>query len=829
MTATLQMNAGLSATEASARLLRDGHNDLPQDAPRSLLQLLREVLSEPMFALLLAAAIVYLVIGDPVDAAVLGAFATVSVSITVIQQGRSQRVLDALRDLSSPRALVVRDGVVQRIPGREVVVGDLLVLAEGDRIAADGVLLESSGLECDESLLTGESLPVAKLRDPDAGPAARVYSGSLVVRGHGHVIVTATGARSEIGRIGAALRATPLGVPRLQAQVGRLVRRLGIAAAAVSLGVVLLSGLLHGEWLQGLLGGIAVGMSMLPEEFPLVLTVFMVMGAWRLSTSRVLARRASAIETLGAATVLCTDKTGTLTVNRIRVQALEQGAARWSPVEDVAVLAAQPGLLGLLHTAQRASDKAAYDPIDAALLTETLPHQFESLQPVQDYPLQPGRPMLGRAWRRQDGLVYVAVKGAPEAVLSACGLSVVDRETALARVAALASGGARVLAVASGHVVGNEPPAQLEDVDLEYVGLVAFADPLRENVPAAVRVCDEAGIRVVMITGDHPETARSIAREAGIPDSVVLTGDRLEVMDDVELARMARQATVYARITPRQKLRIVDALKASGEVVAMTGDGVNDAPALKAADIGIAMGSRGSDVAREAAGLVLLDDNFGVIVGAVRLGRRIYDNLRKAMSYILAIHVPIAGLALLPLAFGAPMLLTPMTVALLELVIDPACSVVLEAEAEEIAVMRRPPRDPRAPLFDARMLGWSLLQGLLVLVAVGGCLLWMQADGADTPRLRAAALLSLVAANFVLIDASRRYGTRSSAVNRSYWIAFGLVVALLALLFTWSPLRGLLHLPMPSDRDLLAVAVMSVGLWLTLAVLRRLRWTSASR
>ncbi|MEY4762258.1 MAG: hypothetical protein RLZZ200_2114 [Pseudomonadota bacterium] len=822
-------NPGLSAAEAAERLQRDGHNDLPQDAPRSLLQLLREVLSEPMFALLLAASLVYLVIGDPVDAAVLGAFATVSVSITVIQQGRSQRVLDALRDLSSPRALVIRDGIARRIPGREVVIGDLLVLAEGDRIAADGVLLESSGMECDESLLTGESLPVAKCRDPDAGPGARIYSGSLVVRGHGNAIVTATGARSEIGRIGVALRATPLGVPRLQVQVGSLVRRLGIAGAVVSLGVLLLSGLLHGEWLEGVLGGIAVGMSMLPEEFPLVLTVFMVMGAWRLSRSRVLARRASTIEALGAATVLCTDKTGTLTVNRIRVQALEQGAARWLPAEGHEVLLAQPGLLGLLQTAQAASDRAAYDPIDAALLSENLPHRGEGLQSLQDYPMQPGRPFLGRAWRRPDGVILVAVKGAPEAVLSLCGLPDGERDDVLGRVAALASGGARVLAVASGQVIGAGAPSRLEDATLEFGGLVAFADPLRDTVPAAVRVCREAGIRIVMITGDHPETARSIAREAGIPGDIVVTGDRLESLDDAGFAVLARSATLYARITPRQKLRIVETLKASGEVVAMTGDGVNDAPALKAANIGIAMGSRGSDVAREASGLVLLDDDFGVIVGAVRLGRRIYENLRKAMSYILAIHVPIAGIALLPLAVGAPMLLTPMTVALLELVIDPACSVVLEAEPEDASVMQRPPRDPQAPLFSSGMLWWSLLQGVLVLCGVGACLLWSWAQGADVERLRAVALLALVGANFLLIDSSRRTGTRGVAVNGSYRVAVVLVVLLLGLLFGWAPLRGLLHLPLPAGRDLLAVAVVAAVLWLTLAGLRRLRWTSALR
>jgi Ca2+-transporting ATPase len=825
---------GLSAADAAHRLARDGHNDLPVDAPRSLLRLVLEVLSEPMFALLLAAAVIYALIGDHIEALVLCVFATVSVLITVVQQGRSQRVLDALRDLSSPRALVLRDGQPLRIPGREVVTGDVLLFTEGDRVAADGVLLSGSAVEADESLLTGESLPVTKQVDAPGQGGSLLYSGTLVVKGHGRARVTATGARSEIGKIGLALRRTALAIPRLQAETTRLVRIMAVFGLVVSLLVVAIQGLLHDQWLEGVLGGIAVGMSMLPEEFPLVLTVFMVMGAWRLSSSRVLTRRASAIETLGAATVLCTDKTGTLTHNRISVVRLSTGARAWNKAEGETVLAQHPTLGDLLRVAQRASDPATYDPIDVALLALPGATDDGAWEIVQDYPLQPGLPMVGRAWRDPaSGQGLLAVKGAPETVLSACGLDEAQRVQILAEVAALAQEGMRVLAVAQALTAVSLPVATLSAAGLRYAGLVAFADPLRDSVPEAVRQCRSAGLRVLMITGDHPHTARAMARQAGLVEGEVLVGTEIDALSSAEFARQVVRASIFARITPGQKLRIVEALKAAGEVVAMTGDGVNDAPALKAADIGIAMGKRGSDVAREAAALVLLDDDFGSIVRAVRIGRRIYDNLRKTMVYILAVHVPIAGIALLPLLLGQPMLLTPMIVALLEIIIDPACSVVLEAEPEEEDVMARPPRDPTARLLSLPVAVWSLIQGGLALVMVLAVLWLARVPGMSEAHLRGVALPALVGVNLVLIFVNRSLAASSLRTllraNPSFWIILGLVVTLNIGVLYWTPLRRFMNLESPSLHELALCGVATALLLVLLQGLRAFRSPSAWR
>ncbi|MFM1886760.1 MAG: hypothetical protein RL026_1917 [Pseudomonadota bacterium] len=824
---------GLSHSEAAGRLAEHGYNDLPTDVRRGWLSLAAEVLAEPMFALLLGAALVYALLGDHLEAAVLCGFATVSVGITLIQRGRSQRVLDTLRDLSSPRALVLREGALHRIPGREVVPGDLAFLAEGDRIPADGLLQAGSGLDADESLLTGESLPVAK----QAGDA--VYSGTLVVRGNGTLRVGATGIRSEIGRIGAALRATPQAVPRLQAETAQLVRFMGAAGLLVSLAVLALEGLGRGNWLEGLLGGIAVGMSMLPEEFPLVLTVFMVMGAWRLSASRVLTRRAAAIETLGAATVLCTDKTGTLTHNRISVASLQAaGGLSWQAGEAADVLQQAGPLRQLLRAAQGASLAEAQDPIDSALLQlpggTSDPGSTGPDAALIDYPLRPGSPLLGRAWRRADGVLRLCVKGAPEHLLSLCALDGAERAAALAEVEHLGSRGGRVLAVGEALLPGDEPPASLAEAGpLRYLGLVVLADPVRESVPAAMAECRAAGMRVVMITGDHPHTARAIARDAGIAAGEVLTGPQLEALNDIELAACIRGVTVFARITPGQKLRIVEALKAAGEVVAMTGDGVNDSPALKAADIGVAMGSRGCDVAREASALVLLEDDFGALVRAVRIGRRIYDNLRKAMVYILAVHVPIAGIALLPLLFGQPLLLTPMIIALLEIIIDPTCSVVLEAEPEERNVMARPPRDPRQRMLAWPVLRWSLAQGLSTLLLVAGVLLWSQWRGASAEALRGVALLALVGANLVLMFVNRGLDGSTRGIlhrhNTAYWVVTGLIVTLTTALLAWPPLQGFMDVTAPDAAAVGACVASTALLFLLLQGVKGLRPPAAWR
>lgn len=801
--------AGLSEHEAAARLTSEGSNELPRTGRRSIIRIAIEVFREPMFALLVGAGVVYLVLGDLAEALLLIVFATISVVITIVQETRSERVLEALRDLTSPRALVVRQGIRKRIPGREVVRGDVIVIAEGDRVPADAVLRSGHDIETDESLLTGESVPVRKRAGEAMGSNARpggddlpfVFSGSLVVRGHGLAEVTATGARSEIGKIGQALGTIETEPPLLRRQTQRLVNILAGFGLGLSGIVVLLYGVLRGTWLQGLLGGLALSMSMLPEEFPLVLTVFMVMGAWRISQARVLTRRAAAIETLGAATVLCSDKTGTLTENRMAVAELRCAGDVLRPSEAER---AKPSaeFRKLAEFAILASAKEPYDPMEKAIHvlgaafreTEAPPHTGAL---VRSYGISPALLAMTQVWQDRDaGEAYVvAAKGAPEAIGALCHLDAARLTVARRDADEMASRGLRVLGVAKGSFAGVTLPETQGGFAFEFLGLIGLADPLRPTVPAAIRECRGAGIRVAMVTGDYPATARAIAGQAGLSSEEIVTGEQLAAMSDDELAKEVRSVSIFARIMPEQKLRIVSALKANGAVVAMTGDGVNDAPSLKAAHIGIAMGGRGTDVAREAAAIVLLDDDFGSIVRTIRLGRRIYDNLRKAMGYILAVHVPIAGLSLLPLLFGWPLILTPVHIAFLEMVIDPVCSIVFEAEVEEADVMARPPRDPRSPLFSGALVVWSLLQGALVLALVAAIYVIALRNGLVEPEARALAFVSLVFANVGLIFTNRSFGPSLRAArkqpNAALWWVVGSIGVLLAIVLLWLPARAL--------------------------------------
>ena len=796
---------GLTAREAVERLRAEGPNALPALERRTALRIIVEVLREPMFALLLGAGVLYLLLGSRGEALVLFAFACLSVAIAIIQEGRSERVLEALRDLTSPRALVIRDGEQTRIPGREVVRGDLLVLAEGDRVPADAVLISGDDVLADESLLTGESVPVRKRASPAPPPADApggddlpfVFSGTMIVTGGGLARVIATGPRSEIGKIGHAVTRITPEPPRLQVQTRGFVMGFAIVGLSLSAVAVLLYGLLRGAWLRGLLAGIALGMSMLPEEFPLVLTVFMVMGAWRLSRSHVLTRRPAAIETLGAATVLCTDKTGTLTRNLMSVEWLErdaQCAAAVNPAGGAAAL--DPRLRELLEAAVLASRPEAVDPMDRALV-RLAGGAAAGAELVRGYPWQPELPALAQVWRAE-GALLAAAKGAPEAIATLCRLDAAGLQAVRVRVEHLAQRGMRVLAVASARLTAAAPPERALDLPLELVGLIGFLDPLREGIPEAVRECRSAGIRVVMITGDHPETARAIARQAGIDHERVMTGAELASLDEQLLRERAGGVSVFARITPQQKLRIVSALKALGEVVAMTGDGVNDAPALRSSHIGIAMGQRGTDVAREASSLVLLDDDFNSIVRAVRLGRRIYDNLVKAVGYILAIHMPIAALALVPIAMDRPLVLTPMLIAILELIIDPLCSVVLEAERDERDIMRRPPRDPDGALLSRPLLVSGFLQGGLAILTVCGIFLYATLRGMPAAGVRSMGFVTLVCANYALILANRSFGASLLAglmrPNPSLWISVAATAGALVAIFSFPALHGFLGL-----------------------------------
>ncbi|MGW1423875.1 cation-translocating P-type ATPase [Bradyrhizobium manausense] len=815
---------GLTASEAQVRLKAEGFNELPHTGRRTIVRLVIEVLREPMLLLLLAGGLIYFVLGDLGEALLLLAFATISIVITIVQEARTERVLDSLRDLTSPRALVIRGGERIRIPGREVVRGDLIVLSEGDRVAADATVLRSIDLLLDESLLTGESVPVRKqarssLEEsmaPHAGGEDQpfVFSGTLVVRGSGLAEVTSTGVLSEIGKIGQSLHSLPTEAPRLQQQTTRLVAIFAVVSAFVIALTVLLYGLYRGGWLEGVLAGIALGMSMLPEEIPVVLTVFLAMGAWRISQARVLTRRASAIESLGAATVLCTDKTGTLTENRMTVARLMlPDGAQYTPA---AAGRAEPAFNPLIETGVLACAREPFDPMEKAL------HSLASdagtgRQLVQSYGLRPDLLAMSNVWRGSGDDCVVAAKGAPETIAMLCGVGAAELAELRARVDVLAREGLRVLGVARANWAETNLPETQRGFAFRFCGLIGFADPLRPQVKDAIAECRSAGIHVVMITGDYPATASAIATQAGLDPERVLTGTDVEGMADAELAGAARGQTAFARIAPAQKLRIVNALKGAGEIVAMTGDGVNDSPSLKAAHIGIAMGGRGTDVAREASSIVLLDDDFGSIVKAIRLGRRIYDNLRKAMSFILAVHVPIAGLALLPLVTGMPLLFGPVHIAFLEMIIDPVCSLVFEAETEESDVMQRPPRSPDEPLLPRSLLVWSALQGGLALALTGGVMVTANRYGMPASEVRALTFFSLVLVIVSLIFVNRSFSTSLveafTRPNRTLVIIVMFVTSVLALSLVWPVAADLFRFgPLHADDLAITVVVALVSL-----------------
>ena len=936
MSAALQAEAGLgglSEDEAARRLVTDGPNRLAAAERRSPLRIAADASHEPMFLLLVAAALLYLILGKPGEGLFLGLMVLVTLGLTLYQEGKTEHALEALRQLASPRATVIRDGVRRLVSGEVLVAGDLVAVAEGDRVPADAVIVDGNGVQVDESLLSGESLPV----DKKAGAAAQLFGGTLVVQGHAIARVAATGARSQIGVIGMSLRTLERADSPLRRQAALLARRFAMLAAALSTVLVLLLGVTEGHWLQALLAGIALAMSLLPEELPVVMTVFPAIGAWRLAQRQVLTRRLAAIETLGAVSVLCVDKTGTLTENRMAVVALQgpgdahphaTGTGNGDGRESLPA-----HLQDLLGCALLASAVGGADPMDRAIddlargvlpgdthgdvhgdahgiVQNALPGASprDGLTLLHEYGVNADRRALTQLWRRGKGAddnanandnatadaeadvdagIIACAKGAPETIGAWCRLDNAASAAMLAQVSALAIDGWRVLAVARARLREDGWPDVPEKLPFRLLGLVALADPLRSDIAAAVSRCQGAGIRLVMITGDHPATARGIARQAGLladspqvvdatagvssasadvskadlskadvskadvskpdvstagvskaalskagvsktdvsrPDvskaavskaavsktdvstadvsnadvsnsgvssadlsngnlanGAIITGEHMAQLDDHALAGRLAHTSVCARIAPGQKLRLVQALIGAGAVVAMTGDGVNDAPALKAAHVGIAMGRRGTDVAREAAALVLLDDRFTSIVEAIEAGRRIYDNLRNSMRYIFAIHAPIAGMALIPVVAGWPPLLFPMHIVFMELIIDPACSLVFENEAAAPDLMRRAPRDPARPLFSGAGLARAFGLGIAPLLAVTSAYGWAVSSMAPG-QARAFGFSALVMANLGLIALTRGAPAGGTAApNRVLWLIVGLALASLLL------------------------------------------------
>lgn len=814
---------GLTSAQAADRLKTHGYNELPSAQPKSVFKIAGEVIREPMFLLLLGCGGLYIFLGDYREGMALLSAIVLIISITFYQYKKTERALEALRNLSSPRALVIRDGKEIRIAGREVVPGDLMILHEGDRIAADATLIESVNLSVDESLLTGESVPVMK---GGSETKSTIFSGTLVVQGKGLAAVNTTGAATQFGKIGVSLKSIEQDQTHLQTEMKALVRRLGLAGTGIILIIIAAFYFTRGNLLQSVLNGLAAAMALLPEEFPVVLTVFLALGAWRLSKKNVLTRKPSAIEALGAATVLCSDKTGTITQNKMEVAAIYEGTR---VIRRDSFTSLDPASLHVLRTGARASQVKSIDPMEQAIhiasRLNSEPDDHDVL--VREYPLSRHLLAMTRVTQSTvDQSMAVSAKGAPEAIFSLCNLSPEEEKKHLDVVHQMADEGYRVIALATASPVDKLPDHQ-SGYRFQFLGLLGLEDPIRPEVPKAIDECLRAGVQVIMITGDFPTTAKSIARQIGLPaDQEVITGKELEKMSDDELKTRIRRTNVFARIVPEQKLRIVQALKANGEIVAMTGDGVNDAPALKASHIGVAMGNKGTDVAREASSLVLLDDNFASIVGAIRSGRRIFDNLQKSIAYIIAIHIPTIGITLIPaLIPSLPILMMPLHVVFLELIIDPICATAFESEQEEAGIMDRPPRPPDQPFFGFRSMAYSAFTGVLLFAIVTTVYFLSLNEGHSEGEVRAIAYSTLILGNIFLIltDLSKTRTFLSVITERNYAAILILLIAFLILMAVISVpgLRELFSFEFPGYGHFIPAILASTGM---LAILEGIKY-----
>lgn len=818
---------GLTSLEASKKLQTVGYNELQEAGSKDILSISKEVMREPMFLLLVSCGLLYIILGDYREGFILLSCIFLIIFITFYQYQKSEKALSALKNLSAPRALVMRDGKETRIPGREVVPDDILILNEGDRIAADAQLLECIHLTVDESLLTGESLSVRKELGEES-LSSKVFSGTLVVNGRGLAKVTATGMHTAFGKIGESISQITKTDSQLQKETKSLIRKLFLIGSFISIIVVLAFYFTRGNFIHSLLNGLAAAMAILPEEFPVVMTVFLAVGAWRLSKKNVLTRNPSSIEILGSATVLCTDKTGTITQNKMEIAAISNGI---QIINKKDFNQSVDQIKQIISAAFKASQENTIDPIDKAihdLKNEYhLPDADKSLL-LQEYPLGKDLMAITKIFSDQTNAQNWAYsKGAPEAIFNICRMSENEIKDAMEQIKLLAEKGLRVIGVAEGILDQKVLPELQTDLHLNFLGLIGMEDPVRPEVFDAISQCQDAGIRVIMITGDYPVTAKTIAQKIGFPEfDNIITGQEIQDMDDEKLSVQIRHTNIFARVLPDQKLRIVKALQVNEEVVAMTGDGVNDAPALKAANIGISMGKRGTDVAREASSLVLLDDNFASIVAAIRSGRKIFDNLQKAMSYIMSIHIPIIGLTLLPAFLSDyPVLLLPLHIVFMELIIDPISSIAFESELEEKNIMKRPPRLIRKKFFGTGFILVSCLKGLLLFAMVLIVYLITINEHHTENEIRTIAFSAFIFGNLILIisDLSRTRTVFSFFLGKNFPAIFIMSAALLIFI-------GMVIIPQmekffsfqyPGIKHFLPVLLSSIAL---LSILELIKW-----
>ncbi|MGL4773231.1 MAG: cation-translocating P-type ATPase [Clostridium sp.] len=798
---------GLTKEEALERQRIYGKNQLTPEKKESFFHKVIEVIKEPMFLLLLVAAVIYFILGEPRDGSIMLVFVIGIISIDVIQEWKTDQTLKALKDLSAPHITVIRDGKEILINSEDLVPGDLMIINEGVKIPADGEVVKCNDLCVDESSLTGEAEGVWKITTGDLQEENKdywrrdyCYAGTLVIQGSAIVLVDKIGAQSEYGKIGANIISVEDAPTPLQKQTGGLVKTCAIIAGILFLLVCLVTFLNlsdHGfkdRIIESILSGITLAMAMIPEEFPVILTVFLSMGAWRLAKKHSLVRKLPSVETLGAISVLCVDKTGTITMNKMSVTEVK-------PFKE-------GNEMELCKILGMACETEPYDPMEKAMLKyceekNICKKELFSGALVTEYSFTNERKMMGHVWNRE-GEIIVASKGSPEKILSLCSLKDEERKSVENEIYKMSKEGLRVIAVGQMKVNSEEEvPKELEDCVLELVGIIGLCDPPREGVKEDIKTLEKAGVRVVMITGDNGITASSIGRQIGMefPEDII-TGEELNSMSDEELRERVLHVSIFSRVVPEHKMRIVKAFKENGQVVAMTGDGVNDAPALKYADIGIAMGKRGSEVSREAADLILLDDNFTTIVDTVKDGRRIYDNIRKAVGYVFTIHIPIAFASLLGPMLGissSMLLLLPVHVVLLELLIDPTCSIVLERQPAEDDIMDRGPRNPKESILTKGILIKSVIQGLVLFGISFGSYYYFLENGGDERLARTIGLAIIMLSNVFLVqvNSSERdfayktiYKLRKDKVM--WGISLGTIIGLLVILYT--PITGFLKL-----------------------------------
>jgi Ca2+-transporting ATPase len=807
--AILDNNTGLTAEQVTASRQEYGSNTLEMQEERVFLNVLKEVVLEPMFIILLAACIIYFAVGQYQEGIIMLVSIFIVAGISLFQEYRSKNAVLALKKLSASHANVMRDGKAIQIATEEIVVNDLLLLEEGEVIAADGLIVAANDLSLNESILTGESFAVSKTADNNTS----VYKGTLVTSGSATVKVTAVGLKTMFGKIGLSLKEITVVKTPLQNQIRSFVRNMVWVGAIAFLLVVGFNYYESGNLVDSFLQGLTLAMSILPEEIPVAFSTFQALGAFRLLRNNIIVKQPQYVETLGSATVICVDKTGTLTQNKMSVEYVYDAATKSSvQVKDNTAL---PSML--IEYAMWSSETNPFDPMEKAIheLYEKMAatDKRKQFNQVHEYPIGGLPPMMTHIFKNDNDETIIAAKGGPEAILRQSNLSVEVLKHIEEQSLAYARLGYRVLGVGKGIWQQKKWPVSQEEFVFEFLGLIAFQDPPKENIIQTIQTFRDAGIPVKMITGDYAETALAIAGQIQLDhNSEVLTGQEVLHLSKEALQQKVKQVNIFARMFPEAKLKVIDALKENGEVVAMTGDGVNDGPALKASHIGIAMGQRGSEVAKSAASLIITDDDLAHMTDAVALGRKIYDNLKKAIQYIVSIHIPIILIVTLPLLFlwKVTDIFSPVHVIFLELIMGPTCSIIYENEPMEPGTMQRPPRKMGSTFLSLKQLSLSIIQGLMITTGCLGIGFYYMKQGNNATDIRTVIFVTLLFSNIflTLVNRSFRYSVFKTLTykNNLVLLIIGITLLFIAALVYVPFIRDLFRLN-PLSFTLIATCV----------------------